>query len=217
MKYLITLLIAALSLNAFSQVSLPFPYNPDSDGDQLIGVTDLQSLLSSYGQEFLSGSFQFSGDSTLALTNVGVLDYFTCKRSCKQLDGQWEVLRFENVILLSEQLESFAVANQTSGFHTDQMERLEVGSDGNVYFNLDTNMWGTNGGDAWLEERNCVCQTSTVPYIEYSLCTSTYSFDDLLDCVNTKLSEGWLPLGGITRGGNASLVRNVQAFWRWAE
>ena len=43
---------AALSANA--QIALP--YNPDGDANGLIGVTDLQDLLSTYGGEFAPGT-----------------------------------------------------------------------------------------------------------------------------------------------------------------
>ena len=193
-----------------------YPYNPDADGSQLIGVTDLQSLLALYGQQFESSSFAMSSDSSIAFTNVGVHDYFVCRKACRNLEGQWEVLRFDVVGEFSAELEAFALDNNTAGFHTDVMESLPIGGGGNVYFSSDYGEWGTNGGNGHWEERNCICQTSTKPYIEYSLCEGgTYgSTEALQECIEEKLAQGWIPLGGVTRGGNASLVKVMQAFWR---
>ena len=43
-----------VSFLGFGQGSViqEFPFNPDSNGDDFVGVTDLQSFLASYGQSF---------------------------------------------------------------------------------------------------------------------------------------------------------------------
>ena len=41
MRYLLTLLFAALSLNAIWQIQYDFPYNPDADNDAFVSSTDL--------------------------------------------------------------------------------------------------------------------------------------------------------------------------------
>ena len=51
MNRFFTLLFAASSLTAVGQVT--YPYNPDGNADALIGVTDLQDLLATYGQGFV--------------------------------------------------------------------------------------------------------------------------------------------------------------------
>ena len=53
-KYILILATTATALAANSQVTLP--YNPDGDANGLIGVTDLQDLLSTYGGEFTPGT-----------------------------------------------------------------------------------------------------------------------------------------------------------------
>ena len=50
MNRFFTLLLAASCLTAVGQVT--YPYNPDGNADNQIGVSDLQDLLSGYGQYF---------------------------------------------------------------------------------------------------------------------------------------------------------------------
>ncbi|MGY8887241.1 MAG: hypothetical protein ACKVGT_10520 [Flavobacteriales bacterium] len=48
----ITIVIDSFSLNAFGQGTSQLPWNPDENGDGVIGVSDLQGLLSQDGLEF---------------------------------------------------------------------------------------------------------------------------------------------------------------------
>ena len=54
MRYLYTLLFAALSLNAFSQNNAihVYPWNPDANHNNSIGTDDLLPFLSVFGEEF---------------------------------------------------------------------------------------------------------------------------------------------------------------------
>ena len=63
MKRIVALMMCAVSLGAAAQVT--YPYNPDGNADTLIGVTDLQDILSTYGQPFLPSEV-LVGDSTLS-------------------------------------------------------------------------------------------------------------------------------------------------------
>ena len=78
MKFLVTLLLAALSLNAVGQVEYPFPYNPDVNSDGYIGINDLMELLSIYGEEFGSDHANFNDQFELfdefSIYNHGVDD-----------------------------------------------------------------------------------------------------------------------------------------------
>ena len=53
MKYFITFLLAALSLNAIAQINPN--YNPDYDANGVIGVDDLLGILSTFGDTWDSG------------------------------------------------------------------------------------------------------------------------------------------------------------------
>ena len=63
MSRFFTLLLAASCLTAVGQVT--YPYNPDGNADALIGATDLQDMLSTYGGAFLPSEI-LVGDSTLS-------------------------------------------------------------------------------------------------------------------------------------------------------
>ena len=90
MRYLVTLLFAALSLNAFGQVEYPYPYNPDIDNNGFIGNSDLLELLSLYSYEFNAGVL--ATDSTSAIYYTGNMDYWDCTSSCVGLEGNWKLL-----------------------------------------------------------------------------------------------------------------------------
>ena len=63
MNRFFTLLLAASCLTAVGQIT--YPYNPDGNADSLIGASDLQDILSTYGGAF-SPSEILVGDSTLS-------------------------------------------------------------------------------------------------------------------------------------------------------
>ena len=58
-KHMLILATTAVAWSANAQVTLP--YNPDGDANGLIGVTDLQDLLSTYGGEFAPGTIMVNG------------------------------------------------------------------------------------------------------------------------------------------------------------
>ena len=61
MKRLISLMMCAVSLGAAAQSTITYPYNPDGNADALIGVTDLQDMLSAYGGAFSPSEIQVDG------------------------------------------------------------------------------------------------------------------------------------------------------------
>ena len=61
MKHLLTMLALTLGIGANAQVT--YPYNPDGNADSLIGVSDIQDLLSNYGLPFSPGEIVISGES----------------------------------------------------------------------------------------------------------------------------------------------------------
>ncbi len=54
MRLLTSMACAMLALSTWGQIT--YPYNPDGDSNGLIGVTDLQDLLSTYGVSFSPGT-----------------------------------------------------------------------------------------------------------------------------------------------------------------
>lgn len=61
MKRLIALMICAVSLDAAAQSAITYPYNPDGNADSLIGVSDIQDLLSNYGLAFTPNEVLIDG------------------------------------------------------------------------------------------------------------------------------------------------------------
>ena len=61
MRRLLALTMCAVSLKAISQSSITYPFNPDGNADALIGVTDLQDMLSVYGGAFSPSEIQIDG------------------------------------------------------------------------------------------------------------------------------------------------------------
>jgi len=67
MRYLLTLLFAALSLNAIGQM----PYNPDSNGDYAIGSPDLLSFLGVFDTMLVDSSLTCDYEGTDLETLIG--------------------------------------------------------------------------------------------------------------------------------------------------
>ena len=65
MRNFITIMVWAIGFAGLAQSTITYPYNPDGNADTLIGVTDLQDLLTTYGQPFLPSEI-LVGDSTLS-------------------------------------------------------------------------------------------------------------------------------------------------------
>jgi hypothetical protein len=90
MKTSLVFLALALSGVVKAQTGFAeFPYNPDSDGDDFIGITDLLSLLSLYESEFSEEGLYLTSDSTEALYYTGSKAYYRCYKSCNDLPGKW--------------------------------------------------------------------------------------------------------------------------------
>ena len=61
MKRFVAMVLCAVSLGAAAQSTITYPYNPDGNADALIGVTDLQDMLSVYGGAFSPSEIQIDG------------------------------------------------------------------------------------------------------------------------------------------------------------
>ncbi len=92
MKHLMTLMALVVAVTAGAQTGLvEFPYNPDSDGDDLIGTVDLLDLLALYGLEFSEEDLYLNDDSTTAIYYAGNMPYFPCLENCSTLPGKWKL------------------------------------------------------------------------------------------------------------------------------
>lgn len=67
MKHLTTLLALLLSCSMLAQGPVEFPWNPDSDSDDFIGVNDLMALLGEFESVFSEEALYLSEDSLSAM------------------------------------------------------------------------------------------------------------------------------------------------------
>ena len=181
-----------------AQGPVEFPWNPDSDGDDFIGVNDLMALLGEFDSVFSEENLYFSADSLYAFYDAGSMNYVECQMECSTLPGLWKMPRLNEV----------KIANQAMWIETPQREMHHTGQ----YFNVKYLTPESRLDDEDLSNiRECFCVTRERPKVEYTYC---FSGSGIGECANEKVVEGWLPQGGIhvTRDGIVS-----QAFWRWAE
>jgi len=196
-----------------------FPYNPDSDGDDFIGITDLLSLLSLYESEFSEEGLYLTSDSTEALYYTGNMNYPQCYKSCHDLPGKWWIPSYEEMLgfdhsAQSELIDGWAwIKNFIQGrepFNNyDQNGRQRAISVGPNAGYL------TSQTDAGHPNTICLCYTRERQRAEYSICQGAYAGDPFfLICAESKSTDGWYALGNVAVGPNNQIT---QAFWRWKE
>ena len=219
MKHLMTALVCLFAINMSAQTGfVEFPYNPDSDNDDIIGIEDLMGLLSLYGSEFSEEGLYLSTDSTDALYHTGSMYYPQCYKSCNDLPGNWHIPTRDEMYK-----HDLASLTGTGCF-------IQADVKGHALI-LDENrhrvMWVGNGSSSpdngrvlsemFNIERQCYCATHERPNVEYSYCESS----NIQACADLKAADGWYPLGGLslTKGDVSGFTQTglAQAFWRWAE
>ena len=224
MKHLLTLALFALGLNAIAQFP-NLPYNPDENGDGLIGVVDLQGLLANYGSEFSSAVLSEDGES--AIVYMGDMGYPQCQYSCDHLPGFWRLPNLEDLVPVWTEIYNGtgpftwlysgkeSLISQSGG--SQNVFPVFRGFSGNSSSN--TYVSGVNADFAVTQNMRCYCTAKQLPRVEYSVCAGTsgstgfHSAASIETCCQQKVSEGWLPLGGTAE----SPYTTSQAFWRWAE
>ncbi len=65
MRYLLTSLLCVFTLSLTAQEPLTYPYNPDSDNDQYVAVSDVLNTISAYGSPFSPAEIMV-GDTALS-------------------------------------------------------------------------------------------------------------------------------------------------------
>lgn len=212
MKDVFTLAIALASVCAHAQFP-NLPYNPDENGDGLIGVVDLQGLLANYGSTF-EGAI-LSTDGNTAAVEVGSMNYLTCKSTCAALPGVWDIIDDNSAGLVLPTLTSDAWLNlQSYNYNSGN-----GGGDAIAYVLKPGAETGSLFESGWDNTLKCFCVAKQRPRVEWSYCehAGNYSFSalpsNIEDCYNQKLEEGWYPLGGPSVGQSSI----SQSFWRWAE
>jgi hypothetical protein len=156
MRTLITIVIAALSLNAFSQTEYPYPYNPDGNNDGLVSLNDLMDLLALYGLEYNAGVL--ATDSISAIYYTGEMDYWDCASSCVGLRGNWKVLDHHLVGSYKEDILSAPPL-----VWLDIESQIDVT---NEVPTLESENWSRHSAPHAQIDIGCFCQTRTRADIE---------------------------------------------------
>ena len=207
MKHLLALtalLISSLAMGQFPNL----PYNPDDNGDGLIGVADLQTLLANYGQEFSSAVVSEDGES--AIVYMGEMAYSLCSHTCKNLPSFWDVATILDLALVWDDV---AIPN---GNGDTWVRPLEAEADAYRFYRFNSDNVQTLSSPT--HSSRCYCAARQLPKVEYFTCKASCSdgYTALDDCVNEKLAEGWYPL----QSQRQQQVYNDcfwQPLWRWAE
>jgi len=208
-RVLAALLFVAVTTECAAQ-SFTLPYNPDENGDGLIGVVDLQGLLANYGSEFSGAVISEDGES--AITYMGDMAYPLCAQACRNLPGMWEMPKDEDLGLVWEEVSAFG--SQTWLQKESSSTVYLSNSNSHVYSYIENIGNGVKRYTSAVLEYSlrCYCTARQMPRVEYIYCEGT----DIQECANEKVEAGWYPLEGITKisynGQN-----KIQAFWRWAE
>jgi hypothetical protein len=181
-----------------AQGPVEFPYNPDSDGDDFIGVNDLMALLGEFDSVFSEEGLYLSEDSLSAMYDAGDMKFVQCQVACHNLPGTWKMPRLREVIVAGQEM--WLETPESAYYWTNSWDLHLLTPDGRV--------------DRTAANNNavgCFCVTKELPKVEYTYCMSGSGIGE---CANEKVAEGWLPQGGIhvTQDGIVS-----QAFWRWAD
>jgi len=233
MRYLVTLLLAALSLNAVGQIEWDFPYNPDADNDAYVSSTDLLELLSLYGQEFSSDELYLSQDSTSLIVYVGELIRQECMISCYNLSGNWKVIDWEGISAHYSELilDNGSWTNENADTWpymwilpesiSNQMYPFDlVLRNRNIKYYYDNNVaqgsigafsdgYQPNSNHGW--EYDCWCITRERPNVEYKMFTYLSNDSETEEMVNSLAQEGWRLMPAMN--GSEEKV----TMWRWVE
>ena len=212
-------LLVLLAFTTMTQAQSPYlPYNPDENADGLIGVADLQGLLSAYGSEFSSAILSDNGN--IAVVEVGEMDYYRCRSTCASLPGAWSLVNENSVGLILNQIGG-GVDAWFEPMYTEswQSEAFRISGSGNP------NPVGAP------YDYQCFCYAKQRPRVEYSYCSGGAPSEEAFNqCISEKLAEGWYPLSGFPnhhdkqgytggQGGQYVHFQNIThaSFWRWEQ
>ena len=214
--------MCAVSFGASAQPP-NLPYNPDANGDMLIGVVDLQALLANYGQEFSSAVVSEDGES--AIVYMGDMAYPQCQYSCDHLPGFWRLPNLEDLVPVWSEV--YNSSGPYTWLYLGKESLMEAsGASQNIFpvflgrsgNSNNTYVSCANADFAVTQNMRCYCAARQLPRVEYFTCKASCSdgYTALDECVNEKLAEGWYPL----QSQRQQQVYNDcfwQPLWRWAE
>ena len=216
MKRLIALMMCAASLVVAAQISFDAPWNPDANGDAQIGVSDLQSFLAVYGQDFDLGTF-ITPDSTHMLINRGVADYTRCLGLCRFSNGAARVATRRDLGIHSDELNvemtgsSIWISSIDGGETEGGPNFVLTNKDDNYFLSFNVNL-NRNTPNTDNDPRLCFCAVEELRKKEYYVWSSSVTdgtIESITESINSFAQEGWIWLGQIEPSKNL--------FWRWAE
>ncbi|MDB4493699.1 hypothetical protein N9233_00750 [Flavobacteriales bacterium] len=131
-----------LLLEISAQEAIVYPYNPDADNDEIVGVTDLLPLLSVFGEDFQPGEILVDG---VALAEV----LMTMQQTIETLQLQVETLEAQAMPELASHL---SFVDSSSTFHLEAAN-LQVSNGGSAYLNngLGNLIIGMNGEEEYVD------------------------------------------------------------------
>lgn len=204
-----------------------FPYNPDSDGDDWIGVVDLLDLLGLYESSFVEDGLYLDESNTAALYYTGIQSFGMCHASCSDLPGKWRMMGMDDWSRFHVQVEQEVSQNEFAWLREQGWPPDSFGDPLLAVARHSNSGWqkGQLTMVSLEDMTNCFCAAKERPKVEYSYCQWTQTSEDqsFMDCCNEKVSNGWYPLGGISgvarRSSSASsyVIDESQAFWRWVD
>ena len=219
MKHLLTLIAILISTLTTAQTTVEFPWNPDADGDDFIGVNDLMALLGEYGSVFSEESLYVSESGVIASFYTGEKKYLECLESCSQLPGRWVMPNLTQFGRIVSALEAQSVDNAWVHAGGSREVTLQSGSSEQYGLLVRSQDLGVKQ-EPMKYAFGCFCYTSERPKVEYDYCAQAggnyiEALQNLKPCVDQKLSEGW-QLSGPTQNGAREDIY-LQSFWRYAE
>ena len=222
MKHLLTIIscFVVLSMSAQSNF-IEFPYNPDSDNDDLIGTEDLLTLLSLYGSAFSEEALYVNDEGTFATMHLGKMNYAECIKACFELPGNWVMTSFEDAAKAGPEAFELTVNGPNEGVFLrydrplEQLTQIVQAQNNWEVFTLEAD--GRVHTNHMVTEYECGCAIHERPKIEFYTCTATCSegVGALDECVNEKAMEGWYPLNQGQHGVYANCF--WQPMWRLVE
>lgn len=222
MKHFLSLLLLSLSIGAFGQIeNFQLPYNPDSEPDGFVGVSDVLALLAVFGQPFDAAPTFFNGDSSHVVVDVGVMNYVECMGACEALPGSWRVPTLKDISIHYLDLKEYEDAAEQYWVSRSLVESMQtrtagISEDEALAFRVQSST--APQGDEYLQSfsifyygHHCLCSTMERPKVEYHyiaeapLGTSAY-----LDSLEVMSGQGWMIHPDVKLNGNPVL-------WRWSE
>ena len=219
MKHL-TLLLAcslALCLSASAQFTpqqYPFPYNPDSNQDGMVSMTDFLEILGLFGQEYPDS---FHSDSTRAVLNLGPMGAISCVQQAEAAGTNWRVLTSEDIYEFAPLLVDGEPYDGTQKFHF-WSKALNYMNEGGFYTNSCCSsscdcVSNSDSTAAYVFYSDEIASDSQINFYSKHLCflvtevrpTILYTAPSYAWQVEDLLNDGWRPLG------------NANGFWKEAE